>query len=316
MLLSSLLPTGDCDENASWFPVDETHAMPLSPRSQVVMTSAGLGWRNAFASVTSGREWSARTPRIAHASFAYCLRGTNRVEREIEGEGPAETMSFRPGQLGILPTHASAGYKVTGGADVLLIYLRGEMMRSVARELGTARSWHLRPRMGFVDPLLEQLCLGFVAALNRQDPIRDPRYVDHLAEMAAAHCLRNHRLVEDAESEAVSTSTALPQFAASVHRVRRYIDANLDGDLSLDMLAREAGLPPPTLTQAFTRVQGVTPHQYVMQRRVEQASGLLMSASLPLAEIALRTGFASQSHFSAVFKKVTSLTPNEFRRAR
>jgi AraC family transcriptional regulator len=158
--------------------------------------------------------------------------------------------------------------------------------------------------------------LGIIAALHRQDPIHDPGYVDHLAVMAAAHCLKNHRLIEDSEAPESSVTEMLPALSGSVHRVRHYIDAHLEDDLSLDTLAREAGLPPAALTQAFSRMHGATPHQYVIQRRVETARGLLLNASLPLAEIALRTGFASQSHFSAVFKRVTSLTPNAFRHGR
>jgi AraC family transcriptional regulator len=69
-------------------------------------------------------------------------------------------------------------------------------------------------------------------------------------------------------------------------------------------------------TKAFTQTQRVTPDQYIIKRRVEHAGRLLTGTSLPLAEIALQTGFASQSHFSDVFKKVTGETPRAFRHAR
>jgi AraC family transcriptional regulator len=304
------------DGDASWFPAAEIHDIRLSTRSRVVVHSGGLGWRDAHASITSGRVWSGRVPPVAHASFVYCMRGSNHVTRSIEGEDGRQVVNFKARQFGIMPSHAAGIYDVKGGADVLMVYLRGSMVRGAAADILGVDDGpvHLQPKMGFLDPLLEQICLEIVAALNRQDPIRDPRYVDQLAYMAAAHCLRNH-LHESSDAEPPAP-IVVPSLSGTVHRVCQFIDARLDGDLSLDTLAREAGLSPPLLTQAFAQIHGVTPHQYVIGRRVEHARRLLIGADLPLAEIALQTGFASQSHFSAVFKRVTSETPNAFRRGR
>jgi AraC family transcriptional regulator len=309
-------PESSSEDDASWFPIAETHEIRLSSRSRVVVHSGGLGWRDAYASITSGRVWSGRVPPVAHASFVYCMRGSNQVTRIIEGEDARRVVSFKSRQFGIMPSHAAGIYDVKGGADVLMVYLRDSMMRRAAADILGAGDGpaHLAPKMCFLDPLLEQICLAIVAALNRQDPVRDPRYVDQLAYMAAAHCLRNH-LHEASEIERPAPA-AVPSLSGTVHRVCQFIDAHLDGDLSLDTLAREARLSPSLLTQAFAQVHGVTPHQYVIGRRVEHARRLLIGADLPLAEIALQTGFASQSHFSAVFKRVTSETPNAFRRGR
>jgi AraC family transcriptional regulator len=57
----------------------------------------------------------------------------------------------------------------------------------------------------------------------------------------------------------------------------------------------------------------VTPHRYIVERRVERARDLLHNSDLPLAEIAEMIGCASQSHFSVVFHRVTGLTPRQFR---
>lgn len=304
------------DGAESWFPVAEAHPIRLSTRSKIVLDSAGLGWRDAYASVTSDRVWSGRVEPIPHTCLVYCMRRANTIERWVEGEAAAEHLVFRPRQFGFIPTHAAATYSVKGGADVLLIYLRAQMIVEVAgRMLGeTATRIDAEPRMGFVDPFLEQVALGFITALNRQDPSRDAAYVDQLAIMAAAHVVRYHRR-ERPDDPLPRGAAATPALSAAIQRVCDYIEARLDGDLSLDALAREAGASPALFTQAFAQAHHLTPHQYVIRRRVAQAARMLIGTSLPLSEIALRAGFASQSHFSNSFKRITGETPNAYRRA-
>jgi AraC family transcriptional regulator len=63
--------------------------------------------------------------------------------------------------------------------------------------------------------------------------------------------------------------------------------------------------------QATTRM---TPHRYVLKRRVERARELLTKTHLSIAEIAYRCGFANQAHLTLAFGKECGLTPGEYRR--
>jgi AraC family transcriptional regulator len=58
---------------------------------------------------------------------------------------------------------------------------------------------------------------------------------------------------------------------------------------------------------------GVSLHQYVIQRRVEHAKVMLRTTDEPLSQIAAAVGFASQSHFTTVFKRLTGATPKAYR---
>lgn len=72
-------------------------------------------------------------------------------------------------------------------------------------------------------------------------------------------------------------------------------------------------MSPFHLAHVFKEAMGVAPHQYVIQRRVERAKQLLAATELPIAEIALAVGCASQSHFSALFHRATGITPQCYR---
>ena len=64
----------------------------------------------------------------------------------------------------------------------------------------------------------------------------------------------------------------------------------------------------------FRRTTGTSPHRYVVLRRLEHARRLITTSSLPLAEVASETGFASQSHMNSAFVRVYGCTPGDARR--
>jgi AraC family transcriptional regulator len=74
-----------------------------------------------------------------------------------------------------------------------------------------------------------------------------------------------------------------------------------------------AGISPNYFASAFHQTTGFTPHQYVSHRRIERAQQLLTEADLPIAEVAYRCGFTSQSQFTTLFRPFTGVTPGRFR---
>lgn len=96
-------------------------------------------------------------------------------------------------------------------------------------------------------------------------------------------------------------------------RVRDYIRAHADQDISVAALAREAGISRAYLSRAFERHFGVPPHVYLNAVRLENARRLLLAGLAP-AEVALAAGFADQSHFSRRFKGATGLAPGSWLR--
>jgi AraC family transcriptional regulator len=93
------------------------------------------------------------------------------------------------------------------------------------------------------------------------------------------------------------------------------IDADLEGDLSLHRLAGLAGLSLDGFIRLFKQSTGVPPHQYILRKRVERAQALLGNPAFSLVDVALRAGFADQSHFSRMFHRLTGLAPRQYRQA-
>jgi AraC family transcriptional regulator len=94
-----------------------------------------------------------------------------------------------------------------------------------------------------------------------------------------------------------------------------FIEADLEGDLSLHRMAGLARMSLDGFIRVFKQSTGIPPHQYVLRKRVERAQALLGKSELSLAEVALRAGFADQSHFTRIFHRLTGVAPRQYRHA-
>lgn len=99
----------------------------------------------------------------------------------------------------------------------------------------------------------------------------------------------------------------------AVRLVKEYLAAHHAEDVRLETLAGHAGLSPFHLVRVFTRSTGLPPHAYQVQQRIAYARSLLTTA-LPLAEVALASGFSDQSHLTRQFKKMLGIPPGVYRK--
>jgi AraC-like DNA-binding protein len=93
-----------------------------------------------------------------------------------------------------------------------------------------------------------------------------------------------------------------------------YVDGHLRGPVATAELARQVGLSTSRFHHVFRRVIGVTPKAYVQRARLRLAQHLLITSTVPVADVAEQAGFASPHHFSHVFRREMCTTPSAFRK--
>ena len=101
----------------------------------------------------------------------------------------------------------------------------------------------------------------------------------------------------------------------ALRRVREYVQLHLDESIGLSTLAAVAGLSMHHFAREFKQSAGVTPHHYLIQKRIERAQQKLAQTDLSLAEIAYAVGFSDQGHLARHFRGLLGTTPREFRRS-
>jgi AraC family transcriptional regulator len=98
-------------------------------------------------------------------------------------------------------------------------------------------------------------------------------------------------------------------------RAAEMIRENLDGNIHLSQLARECGLSVSHFTRAFRKSFGVSPYRWVLERRIDYAKALLVTSDLPIANIALQSGFSDQAAFTRAFRRIVGDSPGRWKRA-
>lgn len=164
-------------------------------------------------------------------------------------------------------------------------------------------------RFLFRDEQLENICRQLCREISLRDRA-DRLSVEALAIDTAWLLLREY-------SAASPRAKSIPRGGLTRNNTRRvieYVEANLGRAVTLRELADVAELSTHHFVRMFKRSLGLTPYQYLIERRVDRAKALLRSKPVSLAQVGLSTGFGSQSHFTSTFHRVVGATPAEFQK--
>ena len=211
--------------------------------------------------------------------------------------------TFQPGSISVFPAETRFRVRWLDEGHALVVAVDPSLLREVQgpRTRGVPALVRVAEAS---DPILAHL----IRALR--DVLRLPResqaaYGGPLGQALATHLLAHYR------SSKVLAAGALP--LSRLRRITEHIDRNLDAPLSLRELSALTGLSVFHFARTFKERTGLSPHQYVLRRRVERAKELLSEPSASLAEIALRCGFSHQSHFTRAFHQLSGMTPTRWR---
>jgi AraC family transcriptional regulator len=165
----------------------------------------------------------------------------------------------------------------------------------------------IAPSLPTHDPLLHHIALVLQTAIAGESVAVQPS-AQSLADALVTALLRRYGVTRQSPGEV--TGGLSP---CKLRRTITHIKDHLEQDLSLVTLAAMGKTSPAHFARLFKQATGLSPHQYVLRRRMERAKQLLTETDLSLIEIALQVGCADQSHFTALFRTHFALTPKAYR---
>jgi len=138
---------------------------------------------------------------------------------------------------------------------------------------------------------------------------------DHSAKDAILQAASLLREQIDPQAAAGAIDEAGRLLAWQARRVREYVDARIAGPILVTDLSALIQRSEAHFSRAFKRTFGVSPHAFIIRRRVELAAQYMLESDVCLADIALRCGFTDQAHFCKRFRQATGERPGSWRRA-
>lgn len=174
--------------------------------------------------------------------------------------------------------------------------------------LGRFSPADLRYATGFHDPLVAGIGQGVAQELLAPTWLGS-FLIETLSVALAARILQRH-----APTAREQPRTGRGLSAVQERRAKELMDANLN--TTLPEIAATCQLSVTHFVRAFRQSTGISPHQWLLKRRVEKAMLLLSYTSQPIAQIALLCGFSSQSHLTRAFTTQIGVPPAQWRRSR
>jgi AraC family transcriptional regulator len=226
-----------------------------------------------------------------------CTRGgTLRQGREVAGD------------LDIIPARTASYWELKQESMALVMCVPDELLRAVAAQLDRDPSdIEIADRFQMRDPVIEHI--GWTIKADIDSNLTGGRLLrDSLGVALAARLLQRHYRgsLPMREVRGGLSHTKL-------ERVISHIEDNLASKLSLPGIAEIAGMSVSHLKTLFRNSTGVPVYEYVLRRRVERAQLLLRNQRFSIAEIAVATGFAHQSHLARHMHRILGYTPSSVR---
>src|SRR5271167_548192 len=221
---------------------------------------------------------------------------------------PRYSGAFGAGTVSVTNLMDNPQCEFHGPIDALQYYVPMAALDDFAYEHGSppiaTLKWDCQQR----DPFVSTLSSLLLTAV-KEDRATNQVFIDHVGLSLMAHFAHAYGGMR-ARGVVAEGGLALWQ----LRRAKEIMRARLATALTISDVAAECRLTPSHFARAFRRSTGIAPHQYLSQLRIEEAKRLMTTTQLPLADIALISGFGDQSYFTRVFSRQVGASPGAWRR--
>jgi AraC family transcriptional regulator len=237
------------------------------------------------------------------------MLGKNSRELWLDGK-PIKTEPLYAGGVVFHDLRQIPQFYFNDPLDSVNYFLPRGILDAIADDAGAARISDLKftPGVGVRDHVVEELTRLLLPAFDEPDQVSQ-LFADHISLALGSHI---------AQTYGGMTSVLAPQrgglAAWQERRAKEFMSGNLEGDVSTADVARECLLSAGHFARAFRRSTGLSPHQWLLRRRIDEAHLLLRDSRFSLAEIARACGFADQSHFTKTYTRLRGINPGAWRR--
>jgi AraC family transcriptional regulator len=236
---------------------------------------------------------------------------TQRLSSPLIEYMPPQSLQF--GQVGrgdvtVIPAHVHNWAIWEKECHFILLKFDSTVFEQYAVEWIASSKIELLPSFSRFDPLIYGIGWTLKSELE-SNGLEGSLYVDSLTTTLVNHLLQHYSIQKQI---APPTSQGLSK--QQLKQITEYVDCHLDQSLALATLAAIAHMSPSYFSTLFKQSTGLTPHQYVIHRRIERAKQLLLKG-MSVAEVASHSGFSHQSHLNRHFKRLVGATPKAFLRS-
>ncbi|MEM8641514.1 MAG: AraC family transcriptional regulator [Cyanobacteria bacterium P01_G01_bin.54] len=284
----------------------DSHTLTPKPdvsAGQILLSSRDLAWDGIYIEKGENEEFTPDNVTVAQHYFAMNVGPA--LDWEWKDGQTFKTHRYETGDLWVNPAGVPFSHRIRGHNQFVLLTIEPQKVAELLPDQPLIERRVFRRQHQAKDRHLQALMQALLVEAELGGP-NGRLYGDTLSTALVAHFVNHYSL-----DTPVNLLNLQPMERQRLGGVIDYIEAHLTVDLSLADLALTAGLSKFHFSRLFKAAIGLTPHKYVLKRRIERAAQFLKQGEA-IAQVAYRFGFTDQSHFTRVFKQVKGVTPRAF----
>lgn len=286
--------------------IDFVDSQTLTPKpdvtaGRILVSSQDLDWHGIH--IEKGENDGFNPDNVTVTQHYFAMNTGPAFEWEWKDGKTFKTHCYKTGDLWINPAGVPFSHRINGHNQFVLLTLDPqkliELMPDRPKHQGFRRQHQAK------DKHLQMLIQALLVEADMGGP-NGKLYVDSLFTALATHFVNHYSIEQTVDFPILQTSER-----QRMANVVDYIEAHLTDDISLSDLAFHAGLSKFYFARLFKQSVGLSPHKYVMKRRIERSAQRLKQGQ-SINQVAHQFGFSDQSHFTRSFKQLKGSTPRQF----
>lgn len=270
----------------------------VSENSEIYFYTPGITAKNTFFYLNSlGHFWCGSEYCVRRQNFdSYLILYVKSGAGAVEADGISRRVEA--GELVFLDCHGPHGYYADPKWEIQWLHFEGLACESYYKLIKSQTLGQVRLTVPYLaERIFEQITAGFLEGRTVRDYLIS-KYITDLLTLFLQEGLGDR---EDNGMSRIAES------------MTSYICSHLDSPLDIDSLARYCSLSRYHFIRVFKRETGYTPHEFIINARIDKAKYYLKSTKMPVKEISVMCGFQNESSFCTCFKKKEGIRPLSYR---
>lgn len=269
-------------------------------------SNQGLGWNGVVIEKGSSPHFYPQNVHTPYFYFALALEQD--LTWEVEKEEGIASLKTSPGNIWINPPKTPFTHNIDEPCYFVILAVEESVFLELCPLNLEGVPLQFLNNYNVLDESIKGVIELFL--LESENKGRNgPVYLNNLISLLATHYIQNYSNYVDIKNSQLAASKFDQR---QMDRVDAYIAENIGSNISVDDLADLLGCSKFYFLREFKKLAGVTPYQYLVSQRLEQAKQRLSTGSVNIAVTAQELGFNDQSHLTRAFKAHFGVTPGQF----
>ncbi len=276
---------------------------------EIEISNADLGWQGVV--LEKGYSPSFYPQNVYTPYFYFALALERDLHWKVKTSDDMQFLKTTPGEIWINPPKTPFSHEISEPCYFVILAVEEDVFLQAANLSLAISKLKFLNNYNVHDETLKNIIELFLMEVQSGGK-NGFSYYQNLLSLLSTHYINNYSNYQDLQNDSFNTSKIRK---AEIEKIDQFISDNIDRNIGIDELAERLNYSKYYFLREFKKSVGVTPYQYLIDRKMRKARKLLSQPEQTIAAVSYDLGFNDQAYFTHVFKKHFGKTPGQFQKA-